>query len=137
MSGLTQYSKHKIFVLVPKKLVSWNHSYNKYALAPSSCEQAFKERTLLEKVTGDKLFASYLAANLISITLFFFNKWLGCNMVFHCLNVHFEVPPSSSKSRRKLTISFLEGLEPLFRICSGTKISGEPSISSYRLTLPF
>ena len=32
MSGLTQYSKYKIFDLVPKKLVSWNHSYNKYAL---------------------------------------------------------------------------------------------------------
>ena len=32
MFGLTQYSKQKIFVLVPKKLVSWNHSYNKYAL---------------------------------------------------------------------------------------------------------
>ena len=32
MSGATQYSKRKIFVLVPKQLVSWNHSYHKCAL---------------------------------------------------------------------------------------------------------
>ena len=32
MSGFTQYSKCKIFVLVPKQLVSWNHSYHKRAL---------------------------------------------------------------------------------------------------------
>ena len=35
MSGSTQYSKRKMFVLVPKLLVSWNHSYHKGALVIS------------------------------------------------------------------------------------------------------